>query len=410
MSGRMGLVLSGGAARGAYEAGVVLHLVEEVARDLGRPLPLDILCGTSVGAINACLLAAFADEPVGRGRRLAAHWRGLRMSDVVHPDGRGIWASVRGLFKSQRSPREQDERRGGILDPKGIEQLVERSVPFRRISENIQAGHLSALTVSATHVGSGRKTVFIEQGDGPRYSAGDPTVLGVQTSMRAEHALASAAIPFLFPAVRIDGEFYCDGGLRQNVPLAPALRLGASSLLVVSPRHLTAKPPRAVEQDREQDFPGPFFLLGKALSSLLLDRIDNDLVQLERINKVLRAGINQYGPSFLDTINRELGVPAQGPRMRPVQTVTISASQDIGVLAAEYVRSPLFAKRLSPVAGKIVRRIGELSADADLLSYLLFDGEFAAQLIELGRADARARHSELCALFADVTDEAQVAA
>jgi NTE family protein len=410
MSGRIGLVLSGGAARGAYEAGVVLHLVEEVARDLGRPLPLDILCGTSVGAINACMLAAFADEPVGRGRRLAAHWRGLNMSDLVHPDGRGILDSLRGLFSGQRSPRAGDSRRGGILDPKGIERLVERFVPFRRIGENIQAGHLQALTVSTTHVGSGRTTVFIEQGEGPRYSSSDPTVVGVPTLMSAEHALASAAIPFLFPAVRIDGEFYCDGGLRQNVPLAPALRLGASRLLVVSPRHMDANPQRALEAEREQEFPGPFFLLGKALNSLLLDRIDNDLIQLERINKVLNAGVSQYGASFLDVINRELGVPAIGPRMRPVQTVMISASQDIGVLAAEYVRSPGFAKRVSGVAGRLVRRIGEVSGAADLLSYLLFDGEFAAQLIELGRADARARHAELCALFAELTDDVQAAA
>src|SRR5205823_6151323 len=123
-----------------------------------------------------------------------------------------------------------------------------------------------AVTMSTTHVGTGRTVVFVEQGpEGPRYVSGDPTVVSVPTELRAEHALASAAIPMVFPSVRIGDEFYADGGLRQNVPLAPALRLGAEALIVISPRYVDPSPPRLVQAVEDPEYPGPFYLLGKAL-------------------------------------------------------------------------------------------------------------------------------------------------
>jgi NTE family protein len=404
--GKTALVLAGGAARGAYEVGVVSHILDEVSRDLGRDVPIDVLCGTSVGAINVCALAAFADQPRGRGARLAAHWTSLQMSDVVRPDARGIFDSVRALFGRSRRPGAHESRRGGILDSTGIERVIERAIPFARIGENIRAGHLDAVTVSATHVGTGRTTVFAQQGRrGPHYTSKDPTLVGAPTILTREHALASAAIPFLFPAVRVDGEFYCDGGLRQNVPLAPALRLGADRLIIVSPRYLPPVVTRTVAKEREDDFPGPFFLLGKALNSLLLDRVDNDLDRLQAINELLEVGERSYGATFTNTINRELAQAGRDHRIRPVRATLVRASQDIGAICADYVRSSRFAARVGGIALGMMRRIADTSGEADLLSYLLFDGEFAARMIELGRADARARHQELCGLFAEVLEE-----
>jgi NTE family protein len=303
-----------------------------------------------------------------------------------------------------------DQRRGGILNPAGIERIVNRATPFHRIRENLRAGHLQAVTMSTTHVGTGRTVVFVEQGpDGPRFVSSDPTVVSVPAELRAEHALASAAIPMVFPSVRIGDEFYADGGLRQNVPLAPALRLGAEALIVISPRYVDPSPPRVVQAAEDLDYPGPFYLLGKALNALLLDHVENDLIQLERINRVLDAGARRYGDGFVDAINRELGVLPGHSRMRPVRTVLISASQDIGRMAADYVRSPRFSRRVTGIVGRGLRRIAEASGEADLLSYLLFDGGFATELIELGRKDARARHDELCALIGNVI-EARAAA
>jgi NTE family protein len=405
MSGRIALVLAGGAARGAYEVGVVSYLLEALPRDFGRAVPIDILSGTSVGAINASMLAAYAHEPSRRASRLTDYWTKLRISDMLRPDDRGLLAAAYGFLGGSTRLRESDARRGGILDPSGIERIVKEAIPFERIGDNIRAGHLDALTLSATHVGSGRTTVFIEQGSRiGTCDATDPTIVGVPVNVRAEHALASAAIPFLFPAVKIDGDFYTDGGLRQNVPLSPPLRLGATGIIVVNPRYVDPSPPFAVEAEREASFPGPFFLLGKALNALLLDRIDNDLVQVQRINRMLEAGVRSYGPEFIGTLNRELGGPPGELGLRPVRTALISASKDIGVMAGEYVRSPLFAKRTRGLVSRVMRRIADATDEADLLSYLLFDGEFAARLIELGRSDAKARHAELAALVAERLD------
>jgi NTE family protein len=399
---RVALVLAGGAARGAYEVGVVQHIVEDVARELGRDVPLDILCGTSVGALNTCFLAAYADDPRGRGNRLADEWRRMRMSEVIHPDPRAVLDFVRSMVGRPLPFDSRDTRRGGILDPTGIERLVDRAIPFERIRENLAAERFHGLTVSTTHVGSGRTVVFVERGGGgvPHWGH-DVTVNPRAAIIGREHALASAAIPFLFPAVRIDGEFYCDGGLRQNVPLSPARRLGATGLIVVSPRLIEAPNPAEVRRT-EEAFPGPLFLLGKALNALLLDRVDNDIDRLERINGILDAGMRRYGPGFLRAINEEIGhTPGESSeiRTRPLRAVLIRASEDIGKLASAYVRSAAFSRRVSGVTGLIMRRIADAAQDADLLSYLLFDGEFADSLIALGRADARRRHAELCSFF-----------
>ena len=400
-SGRVALVLAGGAARGAYEVGVVLHLLEEVARDVGHDLPLDILCGTSVGAINVCLLAAFADEPRARGARLYEHWTQLRMRDLVHADSSSLFNLARSLF-GRAAMTDADTRRGGMLDPKGIEDLVRRAVPFPRIGEHLRAGRLHALTISTTHVGSGRTVVFVQRADAAQpLSSSDATVVSRSVTLGPEHALASAAIPFLFPAVRIDGEFYCDGGLRQNVPLSPARRLGADGLIVVSPRYL--RPHAPVEPGASDAiFPGPLFLLGKALNALLLDRVENDIDRLERINKLLEAGTRHYGPGFLDAINAELGHPPTALRTRPLKTVAIRASADIGRMASQFVLSARFPARVPGVLGRVMRRVAESNGEADLLSYLLFDGEFAAELIALGRADAARHHAALCEFFSAV--------
>jgi NTE family protein len=397
---KVALVLAGGAARGAYEVGVVLHILEEVSKDVGRDVSFDILCGTSVGAINVCFLAAFADQPRMRGERLYRHWTGLELRNLFHPDSRALFDMARSLFGMTPRALPGDKRRGGMLDASGIEAIVRANIPFPRIREHLRAGLLQAVTVSTTHVGTGRTVVFYDHAsDAPRFTSSDPTVVGRRVPIEADHALASAAIPFLFPAVRIEGEFYCDGGLRQNVPLSPARRMGADKLIVVSPRFINRSPRPAERRANEEDFPSPLFLLGKALNALLLDRVENDLDRLERINKLLEAGTRHYGPGFLDAINQELGQPATPTR--PLEAVLVRASEDIGVLSSAYARSPRFLQRVPGITGRIIHRLAESQWESDLLSYLLFDGEFAAELIALGRRDARARHAELCKLFAE---------
>ncbi len=395
------LVLAGGAARGAYEVGVVEHVVTEVARSLGHPIRFDILCGTSVGALNACGMAAFLDRgPAAMARELVDVWTKLKVLDLVKPDVRGILnMGARLLGRDSAPPSGVPLREGGLIAPEGLERLVATRIPFSHIDDNMAAGHLDALTVSTTHVATGRTVVYVHRRpDGPLEWSHDPTTVGRPARITARHALASAAIPILFRAVELDGDYHCDGGLRQNVPLSPARRLGAKRVFVINPRYIATTP--LDDRAAENLFPGPLFLLGKTLNALLLDRIDTDLARLQTINRILDAGARVAGDGFVSALNREMGFPP-GKGLRPMKAMLIRASEDIGKLAAAHVRSPAFAK-IGGVQGRLMRRLAEPESrnEADLLSYLLFDGTFCGELIELGRKDARARHEELCAFFA----------
>jgi len=395
------LVLAGGASRGAYEVGVVQHVLEDVSRAIGRDVPIDVICGTSAGSLNAALLAAFADRPAERGQMLAQRWTSLKMQELVRPSAGELLQLVGRLVGRAPRPPKEGSRHGGLFDPAGIEAILRDAVPFDRIAEHLQAGRLAALSISTTHVATGRTVVFIQRREGntPRWGR-DPTMVGRTAVIRAEHVLASAAVPLMFPAVEIDGQYYCDGGLRQNVPLSPARRLGADSLVVINPRYIREdRPPAELAGAHEREFPDPLFVVGKAMNALLLDRIEDDISRLRRLNAVLEAGTRRFGPGFTDGLNEELRTMGVGG-LRPLEVVYVRSSQDIGVMAADYVRSPLFARRVRGLFGRALRRIADGEPEADLLSYVLFDGEFCGRLVELGRSDARARHDELVRLFA----------
>jgi len=395
-SKRLALVLAGGAARGAYEVGVVDYIAREVSKATGRDITFDILCGTSVGALNACGMAAYAHEGKLAAQRLVDVWTKLQIGELVQTDVRGMLGLGRRLL-GRGSLTNVALRESGFLDAAGLERLIERSVPFKNITSNIEQGLTHALTVSTTHVASGKTVVYVQRKGLtiPHWSL-DPTIIPRPVEIAAEHALASAAIPILFRAVRLGNEYHCDGGLRQNVPLSPARRLGADSVIVINPRHIDAAG-LAGTAEGEEEFPGPFFLLGKTLNALLLDRIDTDLARLQSINRILEAGTHAYGAEFTSTLNRALG-NKEGRGMKRMNALLVRSTEDIGQLAAKFVQSPAFA-RVQGVTGRVLRHVAERGNErneADLLSYLLFDGEFAGHLIELGRRDAKARHEELC--------------
>ena len=399
---KIGLVLAGGAARGAYEAGVIEHIVEHVSKDLGYDVPLDILCGTSVGAINVCTLAAWADEPKGRAARLTAVWTGLHINEVLHARARGPVGLLRGLLG-----RELPLGAGALFDAGPLERLLMRAIPFERIDTHLRAGRIHAVTVSATQIGTGRTVVFVQRRRGrPAPWPASHNVKPKAVRLRSVHTLASAAVPLLFPAVKIDGRYYCDGGIRQNIPLSPARRLGAHGAIVINPRF--REPPRSTRtpaEQREEPFPSPLFLLGKTLNALTLDRIDNEIDRLQKINKILAAGTRAFGDDFSAKLNEQLGYPP-GRGLRPLETVHIRSTQNIGQMCADYVAAPSF--HVPGVLGRIMKQLaeGEATREADLLSYLLFDGEFAGRLIDLGRHDAKLHHEELCALFESVRQRA----
>lgn len=396
-----GIVLAGAAALGAYEAGVLHHVLDAVARDVGRERIFDVISGTSAGAINAAAIAAFADEPAAGAARVCDAWSSLRLGHVLRPSAVELLRSAIEVTElSSRLSRALRIRRarGGLLDPRPLAQLLGAALPIERIETHLAAGILRGVAISATHVASGRAAVFYQTGRPVAAWQGDGAV-AIQTRLRMEHAMASAAIPLMLPPVTIDGDLYCDGGLRQMVPLSPSIHLGAQRLLVINP--LSPAGGTADEQARREASASPLYLTGKALNALFIDRTEVDLARLEQLSAVLRAGRRRYGPAFEANINAELARTGDLP-LRDIAAMRIGPSRDLGKLAADYASSPDLARRERGIVAWVLRRLAELgrTRTGDLLAYLLFDGGFAAELIALGGADARAHHEELCAFFA----------
>ncbi len=398
------MVLSGGAARGAYEAGVIKYLRDHLHKETGVHARFDILCGSSVGALNACLLAALAHRPDEQGELIVKRWTSLKIDDVLRLRTTDLMRFVRSLMGMGPAPTDV-HRHGGLIDPEALEQLVLDGGPWSFIPRNIASGKVHALSVSCTHVASGHTMVFVQRADGtvPSWSS-DPFVHAVSAKIRPQHALASAAIPILFPAVSVDGQYYCDGGLRQNTPLSPALRLGADRVLVISLRHVPDEPARqervSISPFAVDDPPNPYFLFGKVINALWLDHVDYDLDRLRRTNQILEAGRRAFGEDFESRLNTAM-TSAGSPPLRGIEELRVQPSRDIGAMGVEYARSSGFEKRLTGIPGTLLRRMAgdEPSGDTDLLSYVLFDGGFAERLIALGIEDTRAMRDQLARFF-----------
>lgn len=402
---KVGFVLSGGGSRGAYEAGIIHYLRTDLARRLGRQVPIDIVSGTSVGAINAAFLAATMEDPAAQAKRISDGWRSLEIEELISLKASDMWRGLRLLLGADPGPPPPGSfRYGGLLDTSGLERFVIRTIPWRGIERNLRSRALHAISVSATHVGTGHTVVFLSSGEPvPREWSRDPFVRHRAARIGPRHVLASAAIPMLFPAVKIGDEYFTDGGLRQNTPMSPAIRLGADRLLLVSLRHVK-KEPKQVEEERVEAYPKPLFLAGKALNALLLDHTEYDLMRMQRINMILEAGLSSFGDRFEEMMNHAL-VRLRGAPLRRIQAVHIRPSEDIGAIAADFAQAGKVKVR-GPIAKRLIGKLaaGEARHESDLLSYLLFDGDFAAELIELGRSDAAKKEDELAALF-DVYSE-----
>ncbi|MBP8806269.1 MAG: patatin-like phospholipase family protein [Kofleriaceae bacterium] len=396
---KVGFVLSGGGSRGAYEAGVIQYLRTDLARRLGRHVPIDIVTGTSVGAINAAFLAATMDDPASQARRLTDAWRALRVEELIGLGLRDAWrAMVQLLGREPPPPAPGAYRYGGLLETGGLERFVVKHIPWSAIDRNLRSGALRALSVSATHVGTGHTVVFVHSAAGvPHGWSKDPFVRHQEARIGPRHVLASAAIPLLFPSVKVGDSFYTDGGLRQNTPMSPAIRLGADKMLMISLRHIDARaqPTPALADG----YPRPLFLLGKALNALMLDHTEYDLDRMRRLNALLAAGTSVFGPDFVPKMNAEL-VKLRGAPIRPIEALHIRPSADIGVMASDFLRTGKLLVS-SPVTRRLIERMaaGESRQENDLLSYLMFDGNWATELIELGHKDAAAKEEELARFF-----------
>ena len=402
------LVLSGGGARGAYEAGVLRYILRVLPDSLPAPPRFDIICGASVGAINAAWLAATINDPRRSANQLDYLWRSLVFSEVVKFSYREVWRIFRrSLLEDRltlpRRPSNSNSREGGFLKTSFFDNFLRQQIPFATISENLAAGYFEAVSVTATDIITGRTTAFVQSKSPLPPWTRDARRIAVAGPITLEKVLGSAAIPLLFPSVKIDNHWYSDGGLRQNTPISPALRLGADRVLVVAlkSRSFEERIAPLPETTPHEAHPNQAFILGKVLDALLLDPLDYDLSVLERLNAILEYGEEAFGEGiFVERLNKVIRAH-RGQGYRYVHQVLIRPSKDLGEVAAEFAQEkpPHFwgSFPLRMLAERALEAQG--ARESDFLSYVLFDGGYAGQLVDLGYRDATARHDELVEFF-----------
>lgn len=399
------LVLSGGGARGAYEAGVIRYIRDELPPRIRPHVRFEIMCGTSVGAINCCYLAATSHQPEVQGQALTNIWQSLQIDKVYSLGMRELFNLPRFVLGS-RGKGELDDlvgpgRLGGLFNTSPMEYLVQHEIRWPRIKQNLEEGFFKALAVNATHVRTGRTHVFVEQEGGglPPWST-DPQIEARAVEIGPSHALASAAIPWIFPAVSINGDIYTDGSVKLNTPISPALRLGADRLFVVGLKTEDMALWNSPKNQRIDTFPSAAYLLGKILNALLVDKTEYDLKRLRRYNALLKEGQAAFGDQF-NTLFEDLMVKTRGAALREIDTLEVRPSIDIAEIASRHLQRGSIAARAGSLVGPLLHRLGDIGVGqaSDLLSYLLFDHEFANELIRLGMHDADVRRQQIIEFF-----------
>lgn len=399
----VGLVLSGGGARGAYEVGVLSGLCEALGHAPGDPPPFRVVAGTSVGAINGAWVVANANCGDHGIEALADVWRGLTLKDHLRVDLLGLlgWTSPLRFLRKPKRGDLADRFGRSVLDPTALEKLVDRVIDWRALHANIDAGVVRAFVVAALHIGTGVTTMFTEVAPGVSFHPSrHPRRIAKRARIHTEHVLASAAIPALFPARRIGLQYFVDGGLRFNTPIAPAIRGGADKLVVVSLRPQAEGPPDVDTAGVTENYPSPVFLFGKLLNALLLDPVEYDLQVLHGFNRVMEVLDASLAAPDRARFDAAL-IKERGMTYRNIDTLVFEPSRSISVMAGVHLRDHGGQWQVGRFYDWLLSRaaLTEATWEADLASYLMFDGSWAERLIELGRNDALARREEICAFF-----------
>jgi NTE family protein len=372
------LVLPGAGARGAYQVGVLKAVASMLPA--GAPNPFAIIAGTSAGAINAAVLAGRAANFERGVNEMEQVWANFHANQVYRTDG---WAMLKSSLRwlvaivfgglGVRNPHS-------LLDNSPLRELLERNVRFAAIARAIDQGQLDAIAVTASGYTTARSVTFFQ--GRPEFK---PWVrvrrIGRPTRLDIDHLMASAAVPFVFPPVRIGGEYYGDGSMRHRAPLSPALHLGADRLLVIGVRDEQPDPEPGADVVAVE--PTLAHLAGYMLDTLFMDGLYTDLERISRTNRI----VEQLGPGRLSGSLAEL---------RPIQTLVVVPKEDIRDVAARYAHELPRGVRL------LLRGLGASSKSGlQLVSYLLFEPGFTRALIDMGQRDALAMEDALRSFLFD---------
>ncbi len=380
----LALVLTGGGARGAYQVGVLRMLARRFPR-----LQLPILTGVSAGAVNVAFLAQHPGTLREAVEDLSRLWRDLSPEAVFRVDARSLIGNVgRWGTRLVGGGRLNGRHTRGLVDTEPLRATLMRGMSstdgsLPGIQRNVDRGTLHAVALGTTSYTTGQSVVWAQ---GREIEAWErPMRHAVSTELRVEHVMASAALPLFFPAVQIGPAWYGDGGIRLSAPLSPALHLGARKLITVSTRYDRTRD--EASRAAVHGYPPPAQVLGVLYSSIFLDLIDQDVLRLRRLNRVLE----------------ELP-PERRHGLRIVNVHVIRPSQDMGRLAREY------EPRLPGLFKLLTRGLGTReTASPDVLSLLLFQPDYVHHLMELGEADAESQLPELAAFLGEIAEPAQMA-
>ena len=355
---QLGLVLTGGGARSAYQVGVLKGIADLLRR--GSACPFPIITGTSAGAVSAIALASDAAHFRRSVFAIERVWRDFRVHQVFKADAVSMLRSGLHWFLAFLTGGWLVQPPHSLFDNSPLWELLRLHLHFDGIPRSLYKTHLHAIGISATCYGDADSVTFF---------AADPSAepwtrvyrKGVRATLTLEHLMASLAIPFLFRPVLLNNAYYGDGAMRQTSPLSPAILLGATRLLIIGvndPVPTAAHPPRKpVEPTFSQMF-------GFMLDSLFMDTLN---ANLERVNRY----------------NESAG-------MQPIDTLVITPSRDVNEVARRHV------DELPRALRTLLRALGaHNSPNSLLLSYLLFERGFTREMIEMGYQDAKSRAGEI---------------
>ncbi len=369
-----GLILSGGGARAAYQVGVLSAIGDLLPDAAHNPFP--VIVGTSAGAINAVGLACGALHFTEAIRRLATVWQGFHSHQVYRSDWSGV-VSQAGRFIGHSLLGMGKELPVALLDNSPLRELLGRELDFSGIGAAVARKRLRAIAVTAFGYESGQAVTFYQG-----RATIDPWFrhrrVGVPTRLDLEHLMASAAIPLIFPPVRVNREYFGDGAVRQSAPISPALHLGATRVLVVGVSGNASGAAEQLAAARQQTGRPPSLaqISGHMLNSTFVDSLEGDIELLERINRM-----NQMLPE--GATPRKLG-------LKPVEVLVVSPSRPIDQIAARHRHELPRSLRF------FLRGAGATKASgAGVLSYLLFEAGYCNELIELGYQDAMNQKEQL---------------